>query len=141
MPTGSCMCEKVKYSYEGEIQGKALCHCRDCQKITGSTYSTNIIVPGENFKVTSGKDKTHAKKADGGNTITSHFCGDCGSTMWRDGETFGTAKVIKAGTLDDPNSLEGAKPGIELFSPGRISWVQAVPEAAQKKDMPNSADS
>ncbi|KAK3679032.1 hypothetical protein LTR78_001485 [Recurvomyces mirabilis] len=136
MPTGSCFCEKLKYSYEGEIQAKALCHCRDCQKITGSTYSTNIIVPGNNFKVTSGKDKTISKKADSGNEITSHFCGDCGSTLWRDGATFGENKVIKVGSLDSPDAFDTAKPAIELFAPERIAWVQAVPDAEQKKDMP-----
>jgi hypothetical protein len=140
MPSGSCFCEKVKYSYEGDIQGKALCHCRDCQKITGSTYSTNIIVPGDNFKVTAGSPKEFSKTADSGNKITSHFCGDCGSTLWRDGATFGPNKVIKVGSLDDSKALEDAKPGVELYVPERISWVHGVQEASQLKGMPGSAE-
>ena len=107
---------------------------------TGSTYSTNIIVPGDKFEVTGGKPKTFSKKADGGNEITSHFCGDCGSTMWREGKTFGTSKVIKVGSLDDPKAFDDAKPAIELYAPERISWVQSVGEAAQKQGMPDSSD-
>ncbi|KAK1816612.1 hypothetical protein LTR12_008976 [Friedmanniomyces endolithicus] len=135
MPAGGCFCEKVQYKYEGEIQGKALCHCRDCQKITGSTYSTNIIVPGDKFEVTKGSPKTISKKADSGNEITSHFCGDCGSTMWRDGKD-----VIKVGSLDDTKAFDDAKPAIELYAPERISWVSGVNGASQLKEMPGSAE-
>ena len=54
---------------------KALCHCADCRKMSGSIYSANVIIPDDGFKITSGKPKTISKKADSGNTITSYFCG------------------------------------------------------------------
>lgn len=117
---------------------KALCHCRDCQKITGSTYSTNIIVPGDGFEVTSGSPKTISKKADSGSEITSHFCGECGSTLWRDGDTFGPNKVIKVGVMDDPQAIISAKPAIELYAQERVPWVSAVSGADQLKGMPGS---
>jgi len=138
MPEGGCACGASRFKYEGDIQGKALCHCRDCQKITGSTYSTNIIVPGDGFEVLSGSPKTWSKKADSGNEITSHFCGECGSTLWRDGETFGPSKVVKVGVMDDPKAIEDAKPGIELYVPERISWVSGIGGAEQLKAMPGS---
>lgn len=122
------------------IISQALCHCTDCHKISGSTYSTNIIVPGDGFSVTSGLPKEFLKKADSGNKITSHFCGDCGSTMWRDGDAFGPAKIIKVGTLDDSKALEDAKPGVELFAPERMSWLGPVAGAQQLQGMPGSAE-
>lgn len=118
--------------------GQALCHCTDCRKITGSTYSTNLVVPGDGFKVSSGSPKTITKKADSGNDITSAFCGDCGSTLYREGETFGSSKVIKAGILDGSSALNDAKPVIELFAPERVEWVSQVGGADQKKSMPGS---
>ncbi|KAI1373488.1 Mss4-like protein [Hypoxylon crocopeplum] len=132
---GGCFCGKVRFSYEGEPVAKALCHCLDCRKITGSTYSTNLIVPGAGFKLLSGTPKSITKVADSGNGITSHFCGDCGSTMWRDGKSFGDNKVVKAGTMDDMNALDEAKPIAELFSPLRVGWVSEVAGAAQKTEM------
>ena len=96
-------------------------------------------MPGDGFEVTSGRPKTIAKKGDdSGNEITSHFCPDCGSTLWRDGPTFGDGKVIKVGTLDDYDALEDQKPGIELYTPHRPSWVTKVGGADQKQNMPNS---
>ncbi|KAI1274678.1 Mss4-like protein [Xylaria sp. FL0933] len=135
MPEGGCFCGKVRYSIEGEPVGKALCHCLDCRKITGSTYSTNIIIPGANFKLTSGTPKAIGKKADSGNEIVSYFCGDCGSTLYRDGKSFGDAKVVKVGTLDDIDALDEALPKVELFASHRVSWVKEVPGAAQKSTM------
>jgi hypothetical protein len=118
---------------------QALCHCLDCRKISGSTYSTNIIVPGEGFELTKGNPKTITKKGDNtSNDITSHYCPDCGSTLWRDGATFGDAKVVKVGVMDDFNSLEDAKPALELYAGHRPSWVNKIGGADQKKDMPGS---
>ncbi|KAI3317751.1 Mss4-like protein [Xylariaceae sp. AK1471] len=135
MPEGSCFCGKVRYSYEGEPVAKVLCHCTDCRKITGSTYSTNIIVSGAGFKIVTGTPKTISKTADSGREITSHFCGDCGSTLFRDGASFGDSKVIKVGTLDDADALDKAKPAVELFAAERVGWVGEITGAAQKTTM------
>lgn len=96
-------------------------------------------MPGEGFSVTSGKPKTITRKGDDtGNEITSHFCPDCGTTLFREGATFGDAKVVKVGVMDDINAFEEAKPAIELYVPHRASWVTAVGGADQKKNMPGS---
>ena len=73
-----------------------------------------------------------------GNDIHSKFCGDCGSTLYREGATFGDAKVIKVGIMDDSKALDDAKPGIELYAAERPAWVSAVGGADQLKGMPGS---
>jgi hypothetical protein len=103
----------------------------DCRKITGSAFSTNIIVPADSFSLTKGSPKEFAKTADSGNTITSYFCGDCGSTIWRQTATYGDTRIVKVGTLDG-NALEDAKPLAELFVGNRISWVGGIDGAEQK---------
>jgi hypothetical protein len=113
---------------------QALCHCLDCRKISGSTYSTNIIVQDEGFKV-QGTPKEIAKTADGGNTITSYFCPDCGTTVFRKGKTFEGSVIIKVGVMDDVGAFDGAKPGAELFTEHRVSWVPETTGAAQLKGM------
>jgi len=139
MPDGGCFCGATRIRYTGDVQGKALCHCLDCRKISGSTYSTNLIVPGEGFEVTSGSPKSISKKGSNtGNDITSYFCPDCGSTLYRDGASFGDSKIIKAGVMDDFEALNEAKPGLELYAPNRPHWVAAIPEAQQLKNMPGS---
>lgn len=97
-------------------------------------------MPGDGFSLIKGKPKEITVKADSGKSITSYFCGDCGSTLWRQGDTFGDARIIKVGIMDDPKVLEDAQPGVELYAAERVSWQGAVPGAGQKKAMPDSAD-
>ena len=89
--------------------------------------------------MTKGKPKEFEKKADSGKSITSYFCGDCGSTLYRAGETFGDARVVKVGVLDGIKPISEAKPAIELYAAERVPWVSAINGADQKKGMPDSA--
>ncbi|KAH7062560.1 Mss4-like protein [Macrophomina phaseolina] len=131
MATGSCFCGNIKISISGEPSLKATCHCLDCRKISGSTYSTNLVVPEDGFKLLQGTPKSISKTGDSGNTITSHFCGDCGTTLYRDGGIFPGSKIIKAGVLDDLDALNKAKPTTELYVKRRVEWVPEMPGAQQ----------
>jgi hypothetical protein len=154
MPKGSCFCGNVKIEYTGEpavkvrnthapnthifawlTNLKCLCHCADCRKIGGGNYSNNHIVPDPNFKLISGKPKPISKIADSGKEITSYFCPDCGTTLWRDGESFKDMKIIKAGILDDQEDIEKHPPVAELYGRQRVNWVKEVDTAEQKDGM------
>ena len=140
-------------NYEGEPNAHVLCHCLDCRKISGGSYSNNIVVPEDNFKLESGsafclpvccglvltivgKPKTISKVADTGKNITSHFCPDCGTTLYRTGESFPGAVIIKAGILDDAEWPNKNVPKGELFAGERVSWHPPVEGAAQMPGMP-----
>lgn len=105
---------KMRHSYERgtSVQGKmvlgssslsesqssfglqALCYCQDCRKISGSTYSTNLFVASDDFRVISGTPKQYSKLSDIGNTMTSNFCGDCGVTLWRESSGIPVSSVL-----------------------------------------------
>ena len=137
------MKEKTKKTENQPRQQKKkqiICHCLDCRKISGSTYSTNLRVPaGAGFRVTAGAARTVAKTADTtGNTVTSHFCGDCGSTLFRTGPTFGDGvTIVKAGVMDDPAALDHARPAVELFVGHRVAWVPELPDTQKLPAMPS----
>ncbi|KAF7960121.1 hypothetical protein EAE96_001720 [Botrytis aclada] len=137
MPSGGCFCDAIRISYTGEPGAHLLCHCTDCRKITGATYSNNIVLPDGQFKLESGKPKTISKKADSGNQITSHFCGDCGTTLYRTGDSFPNQVIIKAGVLDDDSWPNENVPKGELFVKERVKWLSEIPGAAQMEGMPS----
>ncbi|KAI9874175.1 MAG: hypothetical protein M1830_010101 [Pleopsidium flavum] len=132
---GGCFCGKVRVEYTGEPAMKVLCHCRDCRKIGGSTYSTNIAIPDSNFTLVSGTPKTISKTGDSGKTITSSFCGDCGTTLLRTGESFPGLVMVKVGVMDDVGAFKEARPGAELFAKQRVEWVPEVEGAKQLEGM------
>jgi hypothetical protein len=94
-----------------------------------------MIVPGDGFSITKGTPKTISKKADSGSQITSYFCGDCGSTLYRETGTFGDNKIVKVGVMDDIQAFDDAKPVLELYVKDRVSWVPEFPGADQKQSM------
>jgi len=66
------------YISDGADEMQMLCHCTDCRKTSGATYSNNFIVPSANLKITKGTPKEISKIADSGKPITNCFCPDCG---------------------------------------------------------------
>lgn len=93
-------------------------------------------VPASGFKVEAGTPKAHSKIADSGYTVTSRFCDDCASVLWRETGLLPDVKIIKAGVLDDENTLSDNKPGVEMFVGRRVSWLKALEGAEQKPAMP-----
>ncbi|KAH7110428.1 Mss4-like protein [Dactylonectria estremocensis] len=135
MPSGSCFCGKIHISYSGQPALTATCHCLDCRKISGTMFSTNILVSEDDFQIVEGAPKAISKVADSGKTITSYFCSECGTTLFRGTESFPGMKIIKAGVLDGPVALQEASPAVELFVTRRPDWVAPFTGAGQKEVM------
>ncbi|KFY22839.1 hypothetical protein V491_02707 [Pseudogymnoascus sp. VKM F-3775] len=121
--TGSCTCGNIKVTITGEPENTVLCHCLDCHKTSGSTFSHNALVLDKNFALVSGTPKEYTKKGDSGGTITSHFCGDCGTTLWRSGDFFPGGKIIKTGIIDDLKWVGDRPATAELFHERKTAWV------------------
>jgi len=66
------VCRSIWILIEADVW-KALCHCLDCRKISGSAYSTNAVIPQDGFKLISGTPKKHEVQSGSGRAITSHF--------------------------------------------------------------------
>ncbi|KAI4139103.1 MAG: hypothetical protein LQ341_004355, partial [Variospora aurantia] len=94
------------------------------------TFSTNIFAPTADLSLVSGAPKTMSKRTDKGNTITSYFCGECGTTLWRESDGIEGIKIVKAGILDE---MSDRPPDQELYSDRRAAWLPAIEGAEQKK--------
>ena len=103
-----------------------MCSCLDDRKITGSLLgATNLMVLTEGLKTAQGSLKTYSKTAESGNKVTSYFCSDCGSTLYRVSSGFPGVVMMKAGCIDDLD-LDKAKPVIELFRRSHVAWVPEI---------------
>lgn len=99
---GGCLCGAVRYRTEAEPAMQVICHCKTCQKNSGSAYSLNVAVPLDSLEVSGDTPKTYEDRSGAsGKAFNRHFCGACGSHVYSDGEAYGALAFIKAGTLDD----------------------------------------
>lgn len=68
--------------------------------------------------------------------MTTHFCGDCGCTIYKTHESFKDSVIVLAGTLDGPEELEKCRPDAELFAKKhRVSWLPCVEGAVQEEGL------
>lgn len=112
--TGQCLCGAVKY--EAEIPKNpiyaGLCHCKDCQRYTGTAFASSLMVSKTDVKLT-GLLKFYGKDTDSGGFMERGFCPECGSNMLCQSRDWENQYVLSAGTLDDPSVYE---PKMNIFT-------------------------
>ena len=114
--TGGCLCGAVRYEARVSASENWYCHCRMCQKSSGSVVSTSAIVPKTRLHMTRGAPKFYQSSE----FVERGFCADCGSPMFFRPTNEDWISIL-SGTLDDP---ELAPPeghyGVESW----ISWLK-----------------
>jgi len=113
---------------------QALCHCLTCRKVTGSAFTTNLLVPEGSFKITQGTPKDVNTTHENGMKITMHICGECGTMVYKEGDSddLRGLAIVQAGTLDD--GLDDASPGAELWIKYRAKWLQELKGVGQMQE-------
>src|ERR1700733_596462 len=100
---GHCLCGSVEYTALGPI-ASLVCHCKDCQRQSGSAFSIVILFPAQNVQY-SGELSTYSTHGDSGLKVHRLFCPKCGSAVVSRCEVMPGVDVIKGGTLDDTSSV------------------------------------
>ena len=119
--SGGCLCGFVRYHSTGSPLRRFLCHCRDCQRASGSAFHFGVSVPKAGFKVLAGEPAVHRGTADSGRAVARFFCPRCGSGLWNEIELRPELVALRAGTLDDPGLVP---PTYEVFARGKAAWLQ-----------------
>ena len=78
---GCCHCGLISYEADINPDYVVICHCTNCQTISGAPYRVTVPVKAENFKLR-GQPKTYVKTADSGNKRVLAFCADCGTPIY-----------------------------------------------------------
>lgn len=118
--TGGCHCGAIRFEVSAEPVGTAHCFCTDCQKLTGTQMTTNVLVPKSAFKVTKGEPAMYSATGDSGKPVNRFFCRDCGSPLWGEPEVIAGVAVVRAGALDDPNAVEI---GMSIYTASAPKWA------------------
>ncbi|MES2302076.1 MAG: GFA family protein [Pseudomonadota bacterium] len=131
---GGCLCGQVRYSFQGEPLIVAVCHCRHCQRQSGSAFSLVVAVP-DGAVVQTGPTRTFLDRGTSGQPVHRVFCPQCGSPIVSRIEVMPGVTFIKAGTLDDPGRWT---PSLEVFCAERWPWLPQL--AAEQHARSNLGD-
>ena len=125
---GGCQCGRVRYRVEGEPIGLAVCHCRECQRQSGSAFGMSLALRRDAFQLVAGELASFTTVADSGRSKRCHFCPSCGTRIFH--QSFEAAISLKAGTLDDTSWLV---PTAHYWTQRMQPWVEI------RKAFPGSA--
>jgi len=123
---GGCSCRAVRYKLTAAPLFVHCCHCRDCQRQTGSAFVLNALIELDCIDVVSGELVTHEMPTDSGRPHDIYRCASCGTALWSDYGRRGYLKFVRVGTLDAPESLE---PDVHIFTRSKLPWVQLPADA------------
>ena len=117
---GHCHCGAIAYEADVEPDTVTICHCSDCQMMSGSAYRANIMVPADKFKVTRGTPKTYLRTADSGNVRMQAFCTECGTQLWACSPQNTPNYSLRTGTITQRAQL---KPKRQIWRHSALPWV------------------
>jgi hypothetical protein len=113
---GSCHCGEITFEAEVDPAALNICHCTDCQTLSGSAFRINIQAPAEHFVLLSGTPRTYIKIAESGNQRLHAFCGTCGTPIYACAPDNPQSYGLRVGTITQRAA----------FSPRRQSWRRSA---------------
>jgi hypothetical protein len=119
---GGCSCGSIRYRLTATPLIVHACHCRDCQRITGSGFVINVWIEKEFVESNGAVPKSFMLKGGTGKDHEAFFCGKCGTYLWsRYDLAPGDALFVRAGTLDRPDALT---PDVHIFTRSKLPWIE-----------------
>ena len=129
--TGGCLCGAIRYECSARPLMAGNCHCRDCQRSSGSAFVAVMVVPAATLKI-EGPAKYYESKADSGNNFARGFCPECGAPLF--GKSTGDPRLamVAAASLDDPSQFQ---PTLDFLLPA----AGVGPHESQAAQVPQHA--
>ncbi len=122
---GRCACGAITYQLTGQPLIVNACHCRDCQRLTGSAFAVNLWMERKAVEAHGPEPKTFRLAGGSGRPHDVFYCGECGTYLWsRYHGAPGDFVFVRAGTLDNPGAV---KPDVHIFTRTKVPWLE-LPE-------------
>ena len=127
---GGCACGALRYSLASTPMFVHCCHCRDCQRLTGSAFVINALIETGRITMLSGDLTPIAMPTESGRPHDVYRCPGCQTVVWSDYGRRPGLRFVRVGTLDDPAALP---PDVHIYIRSKLPWV-TLPEATPAFD-------
>jgi hypothetical protein len=123
---GGCHCGAIAYEAEIDPDKVTICHCTDCQRITGTAYRVTAVAAEKDFRILRGKPKEYVRTADSGNRRANGFCPDCGSQLYATAAGDGPKLYgVRLGTARQFAQLPAKR---QIWHRSAVPWLSDVDE-------------
>ena len=121
--SGGCACGAIHYEVKADPVAMFNCHCRDCQRASGSAYAAIVVVPRTGVDIR-GEPRYHRIVGRSGKALERGFCPACGSQVTVKIERNPDLLALQAGSLDNPSAY---KPAMDVFTESAQPWDHMSP--------------
>jgi len=130
----ACSCGQFRLRLKGEPALVSSCHCRACQRRTGSLFGVHAFFRQDQLVAVEGEHRTFSRQADSGNPVTSRFCPDCGSTMYWERPSLPGMVTVAVGAFADPTFPPAVR---TVWTESQHAWLPfpaAIPHHAKSPE-------
>jgi hypothetical protein len=117
---GGCACGAVRYRLTATPMFVHCCHCKDCQRQTGSAFVLNALIETAHVAVASGDLAADAMPTESGRPHRVLRCTACRTALWSEYGGLATLSFVRVGTLDDPTKVP---PDVHIYTRSKLPWV------------------
>jgi hypothetical protein len=116
---GVCHCGLISFTAEIDPARIMICHCTDCQVLSGSPFRVSVAAPIETF-VLRGNPKTYIKTSESGNRRAQVFCPECATPLYAMAPENATSVIIRLGCVTQRAELT---PAVQLWQRSSVPWL------------------
>ena len=119
---GACHCGGITFEAEIDPEKVTICHCTDCQTLSGAPFRASVPVAADQFKVLSGEPARYVKVADSGNKRVQGFCPNCGTPVYATALENPTLYMLRLGAV---RQREDLVPKRQIWTDSQQAWASA----------------
>lgn len=121
---GSCHCGNITYEADVDPGDVSICHCTDCQTLTGTAFRVSVSCRADQFRLLSGSPSTYTKRAESGALRIQGFCGRCGTPLYStSGDSAPTSYALRTGAM---RQREALVPSLQVWGRSALPWLPAL---------------
>lgn len=117
---GGCACGQTRYRLTSRPMFVHCCHCRDCQRQTGSAFVLNALIESERVEKVAGHTDGVPVPTDSGRPHVIHRCPACRIAVWSHYGGVERLSFVRVGTLDEPSALP---PDVHIYTRSKLPWI------------------
>lgn len=119
---GGCTCGAVRYRMTSKPLFVHCCHCRWCQRETGSAFVLNAMIESDRVVLLQGQPDVVDTPSNSGKGQKIARCPSCHIALWSNYAGAGDAvRFVRVGTLDEPDLVP---PDIHIFTASKLPWIE-----------------
>jgi hypothetical protein len=129
---GGCHCGAISFTAEINPSRVMVCHCADCQVLSGAPFRAVVAAPIQTLTVR-GTTKSYVKVAQSGNRRAQVFCPECATPLWATDPDKPTSAIIRLGCVTQRAQL---KPAAQIWQHSALPWLEelaSVPGSSEQQ--------